>query len=428
MIGSIQYNIIGSFLNDESTHNLIDNLQEQDFTDIFCKKAIKGIKQLREQSKDITVFNLKEVSNLDIMDILNVTGTITTTANIEHNIRTLREHSARLQLADKSELIKAMATDKTKTITQIKNDILEEIQNIKEVSNEEVETLKESMFKTYNILEDRYNNKDTNDLYTGLTKFDSITAGLHKEELTTIASRPGVGKSIIGMQFALNLVKRKNKVLFVSLEMSTTQLCERIISANSEVDGNKLRLGTINNPEDWGKIQQVASRFSFEDLLIDKTSRNIQHIRSKIRKYKPNVVIIDYLQLLQSVNREYSREREVAVITRDLKMMTLEFKIPIIMLAQLNRNADGNRPMLSDLRESGAIEQDSDNVIFLHEPRDKEISELITKGTYPITFFDYLKENQYKLSYIIIEKQRNGAVGTIPVIKRPKYMNFKEVE
>jgi len=173
MIGSIQYNIIGSFLNDESTHNLIDNLQEQDFTDIFCKKAIKGIKQLREQSKDITVFNLKEVSNLDIMDILNVTGTITTTANIEHNIRTLREHSARLQLADKSELIKAMATDKTKTITQIKNDILEEIQNIKEVSNEEVETLKESMFKTYNILEDRYNNKDTNDLYTGLTKFDS---------------------------------------------------------------------------------------------------------------------------------------------------------------------------------------------------------------------------------------------------------------
>jgi len=427
MNGSIQYEIIGSFLIDESTHSFIDELTEIDFKDLFCRKVFKALKDLKTKGEDITVYNIKNATNLDIMDLLKVTEGVTTTARVEQNIRTLREYSARQQLMDKSELIKELANDKTKNITQIKNDILEEIQNIKEVSDSGIETLKESMLRTHSILEDRYSSKDDLRPKTGLTKVDSITAGFHAEELTTIASRPSVGKSMLGVQIALNIAKNKKNILFVSLEMSTTQICERIIASNSEIDGNRLRVGDIRD-EEWQKIQRTASQFSYENFILDKTSRNIQHIRSKIRKHKPDIVIIDYLQLLRSVNKEYSREREIAVITRDLKMMTLEFKIPIIMLAQLNRNADGNRPMLSDLRESGAIEQDSDNVIFLHEPRDKEIADLITKGVYPTTFFDYLKENQYKLSYIIIEKQRNGAVGTIPVIKRPKYMNFKEVE
>ncbi len=427
MINSMQYEIVGSILTDDATHYYLDDLEVIDFQDIFCQKAIKGLKELKATNKDITIYNLRDISGLKINDILNVVGSITTTARIESNIKSLKEHTTRRLLIEQADIIKELASDKTKDITEIKNSILKSIQDIKETKTDEVKTLKESMLETYNVLDKRYANKDDNSLYIGLTKLDSILAGLHKEELTTIASRPGVGKSIIGMQMALNLARNKNKVLYVTMEMSTTQLCERIISANTQIDGNRLRLGQIESAEDWGKIQKVAGSFNYNNLLLDKTSRNIQHIKSKIIKYKPDAVIIDYLQLIHSVTKEFSREREVAIITRDLKMMTLDFEIPIVMLAQLNRNADGNRPTLADLRESGAIEQDSDNVIFLHEPKDSEINDLINKGIYTKEFFETILKEQQKLSYIIVEKQRNGATGTIPVIKKPKYMRFSEV-
>lgn len=427
MINSIQYEIVGSLLTDEATHYYLDELEVIDFQDIFCQKAIKGLKLLKADEKDLTVYNLGNVTGLNVSDIVGVIGTVTTTARIEQNIRSLKERTSRRLLIEQADVIRELASDKTKDIADIKNSILKNIQDIKESKTDEVVTLKQSMFETYALLEKRSNNNKGNSLNIGLPKLDGILAGLHKEELTTLASRPGVGKSIMGMQMALNLARNKNKILYVTLEMSTTQLCERIISANTQIDGNKLRLGEIESADEWGKIQKVASGFNYENLLLDKTSRNIQHIKSKIIKYKPDVVIIDYLQLVHSVTKEFSREREVAVITRDLKIMTLDFKIPIIMLAQLNRNADGNRPTLADLRESGAIEQDSDNVIFLHEPRNSEINDLINRGIYPREFFEQLAKNEQKLSYIIVEKQRNGATGTIPVIKKPKYMRFSEV-
>ena len=244
--------------------------------------------------------------------------------------------------------------------------------------------------------------------------------------MTTIGARPGVGKTIIGMQIALNIAKNKKKVMFTSLEMSVTQICERILSANTEIDGLRFRTGNIKDHE-WAQAHKAAAIHSLDDFLLDKTSRNIQHIRTKLRKYKPDLLIIDYLQLLQSATKEFSREREVATITRDLKLMSLEFKIPIIILSQLNRNAEGNRPTMADLRESGAIEQDSDNIIFLHEPNEKDIDNLIKNGVYDITFFELLEEQNQKLSQLIIEKQRNGPVGTIDVIKVPRLMKFLEI-
>lgn len=428
MKGSIQYEIIGSFLTDERIHHFIDSLEADDFDDLFCKKAMEGIKKLRAGNMDITIYNLKNITNMSIKDIMSVMEAVTTTARIEQNIKTLKEHAARKRLLEKSEEIKYLVEDNTKTVTEIKNEILHGIEAIKEYAPDNIESMKDSMLETYEILEMRHKHRDRNRLFTGITKLDMLTAGLHPEELTTIASRPAVGKSILGMQIALSLVKQEKKVLFVTLEMSTSQLCERIIAANTGIDGNKLRLGEITTADDWSKIQKVASSFSFENLLLDKTSRTVQQIRSKILKYKPDAVIIDYLQLLQPVTKEYSREREVAVITRELKMMTLDFKIPIVIMAQLNRNADGNRPTLADLRESGAIEQDSDNVILLHEPKEKEITSLISEGVYTEFFFIQLAEWGHKLVYIIVEKQRNGGVGSIPMIKKPKYMKFAPVD
>ena len=424
----IEYEVLGSMLLDETIHPYLDNLQEDDFTDIFCKRCLLAMKDLRNKEKDITIFNIQEISGLKLMDLVNIQKTIATTALAESNIKTLKELSNRRQLLKKAEAIKDLVKDKDKTIAEIKNDIIQQIDGIQELGSDEIVTLKDGLFLAYEELEKRYQNKGDTSLYTGLTKLDSATAGLHREELTTIAARPGVGKTIIGLQIALNIANKGTKVMYTSLEMSITQLCERIISGGSDIDSHKLRTGNIANENEWATIQRTISRFQKENLLIDRSSTNIQHIRTKLRKYKPELLIIDYLQLLQPTNKEYSREREVAVITRDLKRMTQEFNIPIVILAQLNRNADGARPTLADLRESGAIEQDSDNVIFLHEPKDKEITELISSGKMPREYFDYLKSNQFSFSYIIIEKQRNGPTGTIKAIKKPKYMKFEEAD
>lgn len=423
----LEYQIIGSFINDSATHDLIARLKEDDFLDGTCKKLFRIMEGLKATNREISIFKLNEVSKISISDIAKITATIATTRTIESDIKLLKDKANRRKLFTKGNLIREMAQDFTKEIGELKNDALREIQELEEVINEEVVTLRQAMMETTLSLDDRFKNKDDRSYYTGISRLDKNMAGLHKEELTTIGARPGVGKTIIGMQIALNIAKNKKKVMFTSLEMSVTQICERILSANTDIDSLRLRIGDIKEHE-WKQAHRAAAEYSLDDFLLDKTSRTVQHIRTKLRKYRPDLLVIDYLQLLQSSSKEFSREREVATITRDLKLMCLEFKIPIIILSQLNRNAEGNRPSMADLRESGAIEQDSDNILFLHEPSDKDKDKLISEGVFTLNFFNHLKQEQQALSQIIIEKQRNGPVGTIDVVKVPRLMKFIEIE
>lgn len=423
----IEYQIIGSFLIDSATHDFINHLKVDDFIETTNQKIFKAIAELYAEHKEINLFTVHEKSQVPVSHLADITNLIASTSTIESNIKILKNKSIRRKLIQKANKIIEMAQDQEVDIETIKNNALKEIEEIEDIVDNEVVTLEEGMLETIERLEERYKNKDDKSYYTGITKLDKSTAGLHPEELTTIGARPGVGKTIIGMQIGLNIARNKKTVMYTSLEMSVTQLCERIIAANSGVNGLRIRLGDIKDDE-WAKIFEAASFYAFENFLIDKTSRNPQHIRAKIRKYKPDLVIIDYLQLLQSTTKQQSREREIATITRDLKLMTLEFKIPIIILSQLNRNAEGNRPTMADLRESGAIEQDSDNIIFLHEPNEKEKDKLIENGIYTQQFFQKLEEKELTLTQMIIEKQRNGPVGTFEVIKVPKLMKFVELE
>ncbi len=421
----LEYQVLGSFISDKSTHDYIDKLNVEDFIDTTSKTVFAAIEILKARKENIDIFTINKQSKVSVTIIGKLTETVITTANIDSNVKVLKDKSNRRKLIQKANIILEMVKDTSKDIGDIKNDALKEIQELEDVVDEGVVTLSQAMLETQNLLDTRYENKDDKSYYTGLSKLDKSTAGLHKEELTTIGSRPGVGKTIIGMQIALNIARNKKRVMYTSLEMSVTQLCERIISANANVDSLRLRTGNIKDDE-WINIINTSSMYALDNFLIDKTSRNQQHIRTKLRKFKPDLLIIDYLQLLQSASKEYSREREVATITRDLKLMSLEFKIPIVILSQLNRNAEGNRPSMGDLRESGAIEQDSDNIIFLHEPNEKDIEKLINEGIYSANFFKLQEQNNRKLSRIIIEKQRNGPVGTIDVVKVPKLMKFIE--
>lgn len=415
--------ILGSFIVDPATREFSLELSEDDFIDNSHKKIFKSIRTLADEGQDFSYFELAQKSGLSIVNISGLTDMITTTSRIENEVILLKDKSSRRRLLEKADYIKELAMNNELDIDTIKNNAMQEIEEVKVVMNDGVVSLKEAMLDTISVLEKRSENKDDKSYHTQVGKLDVATAGLHPEELTTIAARPGVGKTAIAMQIGLNIASNKRKVMMTSLEMSSVQLCQRIIAANSGLDGNDLRRGNLDG-EGWKKTIDVGRRFAINDFIIDKTSKKPQHIRSKIRKHKPDLVIIDYLQLLQPDEKLGSREQEVSSMTRALKLMTLEFKIPIIILSQLNRNAEGKRPSLADLRESGAIEQDSDNIIFIHRLTNYELGDLIDEGIYSANFLEEMKRDGNVIADVILEKQRNGPTGSFGMVYVPKLMKF----
>ncbi len=247
---------------------------------------------------------------------------------------------------------------------------------------------------------------------TGFTLLDNITSGLNKSDLIIIAARPGMGKTSFAMNIATNVARKKERdVVTFNLEMSKEQIATRILSTEALVDSHSLRSGRINQ-EDWVRLATSAGHLSSFPMYIDDTaSMTVQQMKAKLRRIKNlGLVIIDYLQLMQTTSRSDNRAVVVAEITRELKVMAKELNVPVILLSQLSRAVEGRtdkRPMLSDLRESGAIEQDADIVLFLY--RDSYYNK------------DSPKQN---ISECIIAKNRHGETGTVELIWDGSYTRF----
>lgn len=214
----------------------------------------------------------------------------------------------------------------------------------------------------------------------------------------------GVGKTTLALQIAENIAKKNKSIMFVSLEMADTQLIQKIISREGNIQSYRMRRGTLED-DDWNKIVQVAGELSSLDFNIYSNIRTIQQLELEARKLKNkgklDILFIDYIQLLKSSNKFNNREQEVADISRKLKLLTLELDIPIVALCQLNRNAQLNEPSTADLRESGSLEQDADNIIFLY--KDKEDENIIN---------------------LKLAKQRAGETGTIQILFDRQKSNF----
>lgn len=217
----------------------------------------------------------------------------------------------------------------------------------------------------------------------------------------------GVGKTTIALQIAEHLAKNKKSIMFVSLEMADTQLIQKMIAREGNIQGYRMRRGTLEE-DDWNKIVQVAGELSALEFNIFSNIRNIQELELEARKLKNkgklDVLFIDYIQLLKSSGKYSNREQEVADISRKLKLLTLELDIPIIALCQLNRNAQINEPKLSDLRESGSLEMDADNIIFLY--REDDESDIIN---------------------LKLAKQRAGEIGIVKLKFDKQKSNFINV-
>ena len=251
-------------------------------------------------------------------------------------------------------------------------------------------------------------------LATGFLDLDRMTTGFRPGNLVLIAARPAMGKTSFVLSIAKNIIiNQKKPIAMFSLEMADTELVFRLLSMDSKVDSHKFKTGELSEG-DWECIVESGGNLADSKLILDDSSTTITEIRSKCRKLKIEkdiqLVIIDYLQLMNSGGRADSRQQEISEISRALKLMAKELGIPVIALSQLSRQVEqrpDHRPMLSDLRESGAIEQDADTVIFIY--RD----EVYNKDTD--------KKNRAE---IIIAKQRSGPIGTIELAWLPDYTQF----
>ena len=254
---------------------------------------------------------------------------------------------------------------------------------------------------------------------TGFIDLDYRTAGLQPSDLILVAARPSMGKTAFVLNIAQYVAFHEAKsVAIFSLEMSKEQLVNRLFSLESRVDAQALRTGNLSDA-DWEKLVEGAGIIGDSKLIIDDTPGiSINELRSKCRKYKLeqglDIIIIDYLQLMTGSGRSESRQQEISEISRSLKALARELSVPVVALSQLSRAVEqrpDHRPMMSDLRESGAIEQDADVVMFIY--RDDY----------------YNKETELKnISEIIIAKQRNGPIGTVNLAWLPQYTKFANLE
>ncbi len=278
--------------------------------------------------------------------------------------------------------------------------------------------IQDAIMMSFNRLHELSTNREAAiGMPSGFSGVDHVLVGMGKGDLVLVGARPGMGKTAFTMNIAVNAaMKSKKKVCIFSLEMSTEQLATRLLSSEALVDSYKLRSGTLDD-EDWEKLLRAASRLTGCEILIDDTTGvTVTGIKSKLRRIKDvGLVVIDYLGLMQSERRIENKVQEIAEISRNLKLMAKEFAIPVITCAQLSRASDkrpDNRPVLSDLRDSGAIEQDADIVMFIYRPGEYDKD-------------DPEKQNKAE---IIIAKNRHGSQGNIKMGWMGQYTKFVTVE
>ena len=343
---------------------------------------------------------------------------VPTTANVEKYIKIVEEKYALRTLIQTSNELIALGYNESESVDSILDMAEKKVFDLAQKKNVKGYTaIKDVLTESLAKLEELYNKKgNITGLPTGFTDLDNITAGLHNSDLLIIAARPAMGKSAFAINIATNIAVKSNiPVAIFNLEMSKQQVGNRILCSEAMIDSNKIRTGGLGD-EDWVKLANTIGVLSEAPIYIDDTPGiSIMEIRAKCRKLKLEknigLVVIDYLQLIQGTgSKNSSREQEISEISRSLKIIAKELDIPVIALSQLARateKREDKRPMLSDLRESGAIEQDADIVMFLY------------RNDY------YHKESEDRnLAEIIIAKHRAGSTGTVKLAWMGNFTKF----
>ena len=422
--------VIGSMLTDqEAVYAAIERLKPEDFYREDNKQIYTAILNIYNKAEPIDIITLKaELSSMGKLDavggleyIVELPEKVPTTANVDRYIKIVEEKSLLRNLIRAANEILSSGYAQEDDVENIVDHAEKKIFDVMQKKSQKgYTTIKDVLVESFTKLEELYNQKEhITGVPTGFAELDKKTAGLHGSELILIAARPAMGKSAFALNIGSYAATRANvPVAIFSLEMSKEQVGNRILCSEALVDSNNVRTGELND-EELGKLAETSGELSQAPIYIDDTPGiSVMEIRAKCRKLKLEknigLVIIDYLQLIQGSGKTSSREQEIAEISRSLKILAKELDVPVIALSQLSRAAEqraDHRPMLSDLRESGAIEQDADIVMFLY--RD-----------------DYYNPDTEKknIAEVIIAKHRAGSTGTVDLLWLGNYTKFVNIE
>ncbi len=426
-----EQSVLGSaFLSKYALQKICDELTPDDFYLDSHVKVFDVLNELNEEGKpvDITIVTdkleknktLASVGNIEYL--LEIINSVPSASNVDYYINIVHEKALLRRLIDVSNDIANESYLENGNVNDILDGAESKILNVvKKRKSSEFHKIQDVVFKAQENLEKLCNQKgEITGLATGFYEIDKLTAGLHENELIIIAARPAMGKTAFALNIATNVAKTTNKaVALFNLEMSAEQLVMRMFSSVSQVDGKKIRTGRLDN-SDWSKLSEGISRLADTNIYIDDTPGiTIGDIRSKCRRLAASkeglaLVVIDYLQLISGSSKYAgNRQQEISEVSRGLKTMALELGVPVIALAQLSRAVEGRddkRPLMSDLRESGSIEQDADIVSFLYRD-DYYNKEAKMNGDISISEF-------------IVAKHRNGPTATIELIFKKNTSTF----
>lgn len=414
-------------LEGESIIKAIEIISPEDFYSERHRKIYQAMLELFDKNEPIDLItlseHLKDKGEIDeiggVSYLSNLATVVPTSANIRYHAKLIRE--------------KALLRSLIRACTEIVTKVYEEPEDaeemidyaerlIFEISEKRTNTnfypMKDVVKQTFRIIENMYEKKSVvTGISSGFTDLDALTSGFQPGDLIIIGGRPGMGKTAFSLNIAQHVgVEIGEPVAFFSLEMSKEQVAMRLLSSMAMVNSSALRKGFISK-KDWQRITDAAVKLSEAPIYIDDSSQmSVLEIRAKARRLKMEkgrlgLIIIDYLQLMRSRNNYEVREQEIAEISRSLKAMAKELKVPVIALSQLNRSVEKNsdkRPTLANLRESGAIEQDADVIIFLYRDEVYNKKNPANKGK----------------AEVIVAKQRNGPTDVIYLTFLSDYMRF----
>jgi replicative DNA helicase len=410
-----EVSVIGSMLLDKNAiADVTELIGPEDFYRGAHRTMFEAIRDLYDRGEPVDAITIgDELSKRGKLEdiggavaIADILSRVPTSANAPHYARIVADQALRRRLIETGTQITRIGYDDTEGIDEAVDTAEQLVYKVAQQGRvSEFTPMKQLLTEGFAIIEKLHeNNSAITGLATGFTDFDELTSGLQPANLVILAARPAMGKSTLVTNMAVNVaVEQRKPVVLFSLEMSQMELVQRVLAAEARVDSDRLRTGRLQE-SDWPKLSQAMGRLAEAPLFIDDTAGiNLMEIRSKCRRLKQahglEMIIVDYLQLMQSHRRAENRVQEVSELSRGLKILAKELEVPVVALSQLSRRPEertDRRPQLSDLRESGSIEQDADIVAFIY--RDEVYNpDSAAKGE----------------AELIVSKHRSGPLKTI---------------
>ncbi len=425
-----EMSVLGAMLFEENALvRALELLRPEFFYDDNHSKIFAAMQALFEKNRPVDLVTvadeLKARQQLEEVGgraaLTQLTMSVPTAAHVEHYSHIVKEKALLRKLIRNASEVVQQCFESQDNVQGVLNHAEK---MVFDVSQDRIEgkffSMKEIIHDSMETIDRLYQKKEhVTGVASGFYEFDVKTAGLQPSDLIIVAGRPSMGKSAFVLSLCENIgITNKEPLAFFSLEMSKEQLVQRMLCSNARVDAQKVRTGYLSH-QDWPKLTSAAGRLAEAPIFIDDTpGQSILEVRTKARRLKMQhdikLVVVDYLQLMQGSGKNESRQQEISEISRSLKALARELRVPVIAVSQLSRAVEsrtGNRPQLSDLRESGAIEQDADIVVFLFREE----------------YYNPTEDNRNKAE-AIIAKQRNGPIGSVELIFMKDWTRFDNPE